>query len=101
MEYLTTQRGLKLDTLELFRVGIDSDRITIPIRYRGKWRAGPPVHPERAPEGKSQDAERPGFGTSLLAYAETLSWQRPPVVATAGEFDAMLRGRKPQDASLW
>jgi len=88
-DFLTQERGLHPDTLRFFKVGTDGDRITLPIRFRGKWRQVRRYLPHAVrPTPKILNIK--GFGRAMLAYSETLTGNTLPVVVTAGELDALL-----------
>lgn len=88
LDFLTGERGLNVETLEYFKVGTDSERITIPIRVRGKWRNVRRYLPHA--DGKDKMLNLPGFGSVTLAYVETFRGSTLPIVVTEGELDAML-----------
>jgi hypothetical protein len=90
VEYLTTQRGLTLDTIEKFKLGHDGQRFTIPVRYRGKWVAVKRYLPGGNPKMLNLD----GHGAAVLAFTEVLAGNTLPVLLCEGEWDALLANQK-------
>jgi hypothetical protein len=87
LDYLTTQRGLTLDTIQFWKLGSDGDRIVIPIRYRGKW-----VQLRRYKPGatKNKMLNLAGHGTAVLAFTESFRGNTLPILACEGELDAIV-----------
>lgn len=92
LDFLTDERGLSVETLAHFKVGTDRERITIPVRVRGKWRNVRRYLPHA--DGKDKMLNLPGFGKVTLAYVETFRGNTLPIVVTEGELDAMLLWQK-------
>ncbi len=77
MDFLTTERGLKVETIERFKVGTDGERITLPVRYRGKFRGAHRYLPH-PPRGTAKMLQIKGFGRTMLNYTENSREQHPP-----------------------
>ncbi|KAA6434929.1 AAA family ATPase [Agrococcus sediminis] len=91
VEYLKTQRGLTVETIERFKLGWDGKRYMIPVRQGlGPW------HNVRRykPGGDPKMLNVKDHGTAALAFTETLSGNTLPVLVAEGEMDAMLAWQK-------
>lgn len=87
--FLTGQRGLSTEILERFKVGYDGERLTIPIKLRGKLRN---VRRYKPGASKSKMISWPEHGSSQLYPVEVLQ-EHPgtvPVLFCEGELDALL-----------
>lgn len=91
--FLTGQRGLTAETLELFKIGYDGERLTIPIKLRGKLRN---VRRYSRGASKGKMISWPQYGTSMLYPAEVLQEQpgTVPVLFCEGEWDALLANQE-------
>jgi hypothetical protein len=92
LSYLTGQRGLTRETVERFKIGYDGDRLTIPVKLRGKLRN---VRRYK-PGGKPKIYNWKGFGTSLLYPEDVLRVHSGtvPVLFCEGEWDALLANQE-------
>jgi hypothetical protein len=89
LEYLMTQRGLTLASIEERRIGYDEQRYTFPVRYAGKWR-----NVRRyLPGAKQKWVQLPGHGAALLYPTEVLAGNSLPVLLLEGELDSILAGQ--------
>lgn len=91
MAYLR-QRGLAAATLERYKIGWDGERLTIPVKLRGKLRN---VRRYK-PGGDPKILNWPEHGASLLYPADVLR-EHPgtiPVLFCEGEWDALLANQE-------
>lgn len=92
LAFLTGQRGLTRETVERLKIGYDGDRLTIPVKLRGKLR-----NVRRyLPGGDPKILNWKGHGTSLLYPADILR-EHPgtvPVLFCEGEWDALLANQE-------
>lgn len=93
LEYLTTERGLTLKTLDKFQVGYDGERYAVPIRSGVD---GPVRNVKKyRRNGNPKWMSTTGHGSpSMVAFTGLLAENTLPVIVCAGEFDAMLTNQK-------
>ncbi|MFC0248269.1 AAA family ATPase [Citricoccus parietis] len=91
--FLTSQRGLTEETLARYKIGFDGERLTIPIKLRGKLRN---VRRYKPGSSKSKMISWKGYSSSMLYPAQVLQ-EAPgtvPVLFCEGEWDALLANQQ-------
>lgn len=91
LEYLTTERGLMLDTIKSYRIGycLQRSRYTLPVYDSGGKCVNIRMYKPHVGDGESKiESYKVGYGTVRLYPSDKITGES--VLLTEGEFDCLL-----------